>query len=296
MTKKVATVKKNEAPIFNLRHFGEKPTWTDFYIQNLKDHIKEHSFIEKPHKHDFYLVMFVTRGTGVHTIDFVEYRVEPNAMFLMTPGQVHVWSLSNDIEGFVIFFTREFYQLRLMDNNLLEFPFFHSLVASPLIRVSNNEVVNFALRQMNAEYQEEGGPNLTIIRAYLDLVLLDVARYYNVLNTSRTSKSIYKLRKLEQLIDENFKTLKQPSDYGDLMNLASSYLNSICRETLGKTLGDLIQERILLEAKRMFAYSDFNVNEIASTLNFSDVSYFVRWFRKHMKQSPEEFRKHLTGR
>jgi AraC-like DNA-binding protein len=293
MKKKAILGSKSEAPIFNLHAFGKKPSWTDFYIQNISDHIKEHEFIGKPHKHDFYLIMFVSHGKGAHVIDFIEYQVQPNSIFLMTPGQVHTWTLSDDIDGFIIFFTREFYQIRLSDNDLLEFPFFHSLVASPLIRPAKDEVVNFTLQQMNLEYRGSNEPNLRLIRAYLDVLLLEVAKYYNVSHTAKTRGSIHKLRKLEQLINENFRTLKQPGDYGDLMNLAPSYLNSICKETVGKTLTDLIQQRILLEAKRMFAYSDLNVNEVAAKLNFSDPSYFIRWFRKQTQQPPDEFRKHL---
>ncbi|MGC1242309.1 MAG: AraC family transcriptional regulator [Chryseosolibacter sp.] len=291
--KEKAATKKNEAPVFKLQAFGEKPTWTDFYIQNLKAHIKDHSFVNKPHKHDFYLIMYVTKGSGVHSIDFVDYEVEPNRMFLMTPGQVHTWELSDETEGFIIFFTRDFYQLRLTDNNLLDFPFFHSLVASPLIHIAEQEVVRFTLKQMKLEYERSGQPDLRLIRAYLDLMLLEVAKYYDVSKTVQTQASIYKLRKLEQLIDANFRTLKQASDYAELMNLAPTYLNSICKESLGKTLTELIHDRLLLEAKRMFAYSDLNINEVAARLSFSDVSYFIRWFKKQTAQTPEEFRQRI---
>src|SRR5687768_13575844 len=270
MKKKTALDSRAEAPIFDLQAFGEKAIWTDFYIQDLKSHINEHEFIGRPHKHDVYLILYVSHGEGIHVIDFIEYTVQPNSIFLMTPGQVHTWALSEDINGFVIFFTREFYQTQLTENNLLQFPFFHSLVASPLIRPAKDDVVNFTLQQMNLEYKQSSQPNLRLIRAYLDVLLLEVSKYHDASHTARTLGSTHKLRKLEQLIDENFRELKQPGDYGDLMNLAPGYLNSICKETLGKTLTDLIQQRILLEAKRILAYSDLYVNEVAAKLSFSD--------------------------
>ena len=294
MRKKAASGKK-EAPVFDLHAFGEKATWTDFYIQNLKTHIKEHAFIGRPHKHDFYLIMFASQGTGVHVIDFIDYKVEPDTVFLMTPGQVHTWTLSDDIEGFVIFFTREFYQMRLSENSLLEFPFFHSLDASAAVHVERSEPIQFTLRQMDQEYNTTR-PNLRLIRAYLDVLLLEVAKYYDASRTEQTLASTQKLRKLEKLIDEKFRTLKQPSDYAELMNMAPSYLNSICKEALGKTVTELIQQRILLEAKRMFSYSDLNINEVAAKLGFSDPSYFIRWFKKQMHQTPDDFRKQLSAR
>jgi AraC-like DNA-binding protein len=75
-----------------------------------------------------------------------------------------------------------------------------------------------------------------------------------------------------------------------MMNLSPSYLNTICKETLDKTLTDLISERLILEAKRLFSYSDLNVTQVATKLNFADPSYFTRFFRKHTGVTPEEFR------
>jgi AraC family transcriptional regulator, transcriptional activator of pobA len=293
--KKAKTGGKKEAPVFDLHAFGEKANWTDFYIQDLKTHIREHTFIGRPHKHDFYLLMFTSQGSGIHIIDFVEYKIEPDTVFLMTPGQVHTWTLSGDIEGFVIFFTRDFYQMHLSENSLLEFPFFHSLDASAAVRIEKNKPIQFSLQQMSEEYNASR-PNLRLIRAYLDVLLLEVAKYYRASRIEQTLASTQRLRKLEKLIDEKFRTLKQPSDYAELMNMTPSHLNSICKEALGKTVTDLIQQRILLEAKRMFSYSDQNINEVATKLGFADPSYFIRWFKKQMNQTPDDFRKQLSIR
>lgn len=283
----------SEPPIFDLHAFGKKASTADFYIQSLRDHLKEHKFINKPHKHDFYLLLYIVSGGGVHTIDFNNYKITPNSVFLMTPGQVHSWQLDPDTDGFVIFFTKGFYQMQSNENNLLDFPFYHSLTASPLIVVKDSEVIDFVFRQMIHEYRPSASSNLRMLRSYLDVVLLKLSESFSGSALSAASTSTYKLRRLEQLIEKNFKKFKQPGDYAELMNLSPSYLNSICKENLGKTLSELIQERIILEAKRLCAYSDANVNEIAFKLNYSDASYFVRFFKKHTGFTPETFRTSL---
>ncbi|MEJ1238074.1 AraC family transcriptional regulator [Chryseolinea sp. T2] len=292
MSKKTTSksIEKN-LPVFELHAFSEKATWSEFYIENVRDHVKEHAFVEKPHKHDFYLILFVEKGRGTHTIDFVQYPIEAGSIFLMTPGQVHSWTMSPDTRGWVIFFTREFYEMHLSQNSLLEFPFYHSLVPTPVVRPGKGDAFKFAVRQLYDQYKASSKPNTRILRAYLEIFLLEAARYYNDSRQTTTHTLSFKIRKLEQLIEENFLTLKQPSDYGELMNLAPAYLNSICKDALGRTLSDLIQGRLALEAKRMFAYSDKNVNEVAEALNFKDASYFVRWFKKQNGSTPEEFRK-----
>ncbi|RAW02244.1 helix-turn-helix domain-containing protein [Pseudochryseolinea flava] len=290
MKEKVKKVARKETPIFELDAFSPKASWTDFYIEDLKSHIKTHKFIQHPHKHDFYLVLYVAQGKGTHTIDFTKYTVRPNSVFLMTPGQVHSWNLDQATEGIIIFFTRAFYQMQNVASNLMEFPFFHSLDASPVIKLDTADTVDFVFRRMLQEYSQSSKPDHRLLRAYLDVMLLEAAKHYKRTGTVRTHASTFKLRKLEQLIEENFKTLKQPSDYASQMALAPAYLNSICKENVGKTLTELIQSRVLLEAKRLFAYSDLNVNEVAAMLNFSETSYFIRWFRKQSGLTPEAFR------
>ena len=180
--------------------------------------------------------------------------------------------------------------MQLTPHSLLEFPFYHSIGASPVVYPSNDKSLKFAVLQMFEEYADADRPDLRLIRAYLDIFLLEASKSYDHSHEASTHNNTFKLRKLEQLIDENYRSLKQPGDYGDLMNLAPAYLNSICKASLGKTLTDLIQSRLILEAKRMFAYSDLNVNEVAAKLNFKDPSYFVRWFKKQNQCTPEEFR------
>lgn len=285
--------KSKNLPLFDLNTFNAKAKSSDFYIQNVQDHIKEHAFVGKPHKHDFYLILFIEEGKGTHTIDFVKFPVKSRMVFLMTPGQVHTWILSDDTKGWVIFFTRAFYEMHVSQNTLLEFPFFHSLVASPVIRPPKDDVFKFTVRHMFEEYSASDVPHLRMLRAYLDIFLLEAARSYDS-SPKLSHSNTFKLRKLEQLIEENFRTLKQPSDYGELMNLAPGYLNSICKDSLGKTLTDLIHGRLLLEAKRLFTYSDMNVNEVAEKLNFTDHSYFARWFKKQNGTTTEEFRNSLN--
>jgi AraC-like DNA-binding protein len=77
------------------------------------------------------------------------------------------------------------------------------------------------------------------------------------------------------------------------MNLSASYLNTLCKQNLGKTLGDLIHERVILEAKRFFAFSDLTVSQVADALRFTEASYFIRFFRKETGLTPEQFREQI---
>ena len=75
-----------------------------------------------------------------------------------------------------------------------------------------------------------------------------------------------------------------------MLNLSTYQLNAITKTTLGKTCSDLINEYIILESKRYLLATSNQVNQIAYHLGYEDVSYFIRFFKKHTGYSPETFR------
>jgi AraC family transcriptional regulator, transcriptional activator of pobA len=285
-------------PVYCLDSFSQKAKANAFYIEALRSHLRDHPFVSKPHRHDFYLILYVTKGAGEHTIDFVTYPIRPHSFFLMTPGQVHSWNLDPDTDGFILFFIPEFYRMGQSEKQLLEFPFFHSLNPHAQIRLKQNTepVIDVIVKEMLHEYEGSEHPDLHLLRSYLDIVLLKLARHYTAAKEKNLSQgATFKLRKLEELIDQHFGKLKQPRDYAELMNLSAAYLNNLCKQNLDKTLSELIQQRVGLEAKRLFAYSDLTVNQVSDKLNFKDPSYFVRFFKKQTGTTPEQFKVQLKS-
>lgn len=290
--------KISETPLYLLDAFSRKAKDNAVYIETLATHLKTHNFLSRPHKHDFYLLLYITRGGGQHIIDFRRYNISPGSFFLMTPGQVHYWNLNSGTDGFIIFFLPSFYTMGSTDKSLMEFPFFHSFNADPHIVLTGSQkrVIDFAIAEMYAEFTSAGKLNLRMLRSYLEIVLLKLSTDYPAIGEKNCVDGVsFKIRKLEQLIEKHYLKKKQPREYADLMNLSPSYLNALCKEALGKTLTDLISARVILEAKRLFSYSDLNVSEVANRLNFTDSSYFIRFFRKHTDLTPAQFKETLKS-
>jgi AraC-like DNA-binding protein len=166
----------------------------------------------------------------------------------------------------------------------------------PLIQTDSKShaLIESLLAEMYKEFNSSIQVDLRILRSYLEVILLKLARLYQPNDNPQTLPTLQKTRKLEQLIDKNFTKLHQPKQYAELMHLSPSYLNNICKQTLGKTLTDLISERLILEAKRLFAYTNLNVDQVSRKLNFTDASYFIRFFKKHTGHTPEQFKQTLN--
>lgn len=288
--------KKNQvSELYMLDSFSVKAKEASFYIEDLKAHLSNHAFVNNPHKHDFYLILFITRGGGTHMIDFIEYPVTARSVFAMTPGQIHSWKLDTGTEGFILFFHSDFYRMRSIDTELIDLPYFHPLNPGPRIELteSDSDLMNTIMSCMLEEFATCAEYSLQILRGYLEIILLKLSRNYKAIDTGKIDVTSYKLRKLEQLIDKHYLSKKQPRDYADLMNLSPSYLNTLTKKSIGKTLTDLISERLILEAKRFLSYSDLHVSEISNKLHFHDTSYFIRFFKKHTGSTPEQFKESI---
>ncbi|MGC4058509.1 MAG: AraC family transcriptional regulator [Chitinophagaceae bacterium] len=99
------------------------------------------------------------------------------------------------------------------------------------------------------------------------------------------------LAQFRKLIELHFAEKRLPKDYAELLYITPNHLNALCKDTVNKAAGELIRDRILLEAKRLLVNADTSVAEIAGGLSFTDNSHFTRFFKKNTGHTPEEFRR-----
>jgi AraC family transcriptional activator of pobA len=275
---------------------GEDYSIQDLIVYDLKDFIIKHRDIKFPHRHSFYQVLYITKGSGTHIIDFEEYDVKTGMIYFLAPSQVHEWKFGEDTNGILLNFNPNLFSSFLANSNYLsEFPFFTGNGLHSSLDVSTNKdqiEIESLLLKIKEEFAGCNECKLDFIKTLLLQVFILVNR--NIISTENqsTNKSNYiVLRNFEKLIEQHFTKLRMPKDYAQLLFVTPNHLNALCNQLTGKPAGDLIRNRILLEAKRLLVNSHQNINEIAWELNFQDNSYFSKFFKKYEGISPEEFRK-----
>lgn len=252
-----------------------------------------------PHRHNYYMLLIPTSGTGGHLIDFKHYDIPSRRVFLMSPGMVHAWENNPDLDGYLMFFTAEFFSRRYHTNNLFEFPFFSTSYGLPYIDLAEIpfQHLESLCGLMYKEYHSGAEDRIKSLRSYLNIVLLHCKRYYQAtgdeLQGSEDQHGRQVVHNFMQLIDQHFREKHLVKDYAELLHLTPNYLNVVSKEWTGHSAGELIRERIMLEAKRMLAHEDMNIAEIGYYLHFQDNAYFSRFFKKYEGQSPDKFRKQL---
>ena len=262
-----------------------------FTIRDVNRLLGGKDLIHDLHRHDFFFMLALQNGQGIHEIDFAPYDVFDNSVFFLRPGQVHQLELKAGCTGYLMEFNTEFYhpkdklsaqRLRKASNKIFCQP-----------EVNRFEKLKRILTYIFQEYtgREEGYQD--VIKANLDIFFIEFLR--QSLNSKGLSTNInsYTQERLDEFLDLleiHMATRKQVSQYTDLMNLSSYQLNEITKATVGKTASELINERIILEAKRYLLATPNQIKDIADHLGYEDVSYFIRFFRKHIGNSPEAFR------
>ncbi|MCB0642968.1 MAG: helix-turn-helix transcriptional regulator, partial [Phaeodactylibacter sp.] len=91
-------------------------------------------------------------------------------------------------------------------------------------------------------------------------------------------------------VEADFAKNRSIEDYAHQLNISSRHLNRLIKQIAGSTLNQLIQQRRLLESKRLLRYSNKTISEIAYRTGYSDPSYFIRIFKKETDQTPAAFR------
>lgn len=282
---------KSKLPVYKIQHFERVEHEPDFYANDFISHITHHHFATTPHKHDFYLTVLFTKGSGTHEIDFNTYDIKPGSVFMMLPGQMHNWKFAKATDGYVFFHSKDFYNSGFTKANVDSYPFFQSLHNSPIINLDNQSVkkLQTLFKELVLEHEQKAYLKFEKIHVLVNLIYIELSRHYIPSIQIHNESYLTKIRKLENLIDENFKTKKYPNEYANLMNLSEKHLNRMSKECLNKTTTELIAERIILEAKRLLIHSKQSVSEIAYELGYEDNSYFSRFFKKHVGQTAIHF-------
>ncbi len=243
----------------------------------------------KAHRHNYY-ELFVFTGSGKHhLIDFETKAVVSQSVHIVPPGSVHLLRRDAYTKGFVLLFSRDFYHLQLRKEDYWRNEAFLSYQHFPpdvLMQTEDWKQLLQLIDFIASEVQTEGDFYKQTIGHALNLVLYLVLRNQKQLQLSEQTNVVFQFL---MLLNLHFQNKNKVKDYAELLGLYSDKLNVLVKQQLGKTAGEVIKERILLESKRLLMYSDWSIKEIAYFLNMEPAP-FTRWIKTQCQQSPKELR------
>jgi AraC-like DNA-binding protein len=240
---------------------------------------------------EFDLLVRVESGSAVHTVDFTDVELAAGDVLWVRAGQVQQWGRIDDIEGRVVMFPPHAVADRTRD-----------LIRANSVRARNHwpaadldgSPVEPALRLL-VDCTEHSGTERSQLRQAslghaLALLLAELALVEGRGRSPTVRPTHEAYGWFRDHIEDNFHHWHQVSQYADRLGYSARTLNRLARQNTGLSAKELIDERVVLEAKRQLSHADASVSEIAEQLGFDDASNFSSYFRRHTHQTPGTFR------
>jgi len=265
-------------------------TLADLYKRKYEDHNPE-----QLHKVDFYIILFITEGKGLHTIDFTKHQLSKGSVLTIRKNQIHKFHQKNNLNGFLLLFTDEFlvsYLEKLESQKAMRL--FNELLGNPKIKLKSPlfEKVVSNIYRINSEYVKNMDEYaLGIIRSELHILITTLFRIKSTIKKSSNEKKyLDQFIHLQELVEKEVQKTTRVSDYSKMIGVSTKTLNSICKNTIHKSAKEFIDEIATKQIKRLLINTSLSIKEIAYQSGFEETTNFFKYFKRQTGQTPEQFR------
>lgn len=302
MTNNKKEMNKEEKHIQLYETVCNAPGGNGFKVERMPE-LFEHSEIDDcmAHVHSFYEILWFQDGKGHHTVDFMEYNVVPGTIFFLSPGQIHHFDHKEGYKGVAIKMCIDLMKDNMAEDSgmgklFLKYNGFHAYDASPYYIIDEHtaDMLRPLVEEMEDESHRQGEfGNIDILKSLLCIFMAKIQRHgtheaAEKLDTLRPSHQLF--IQFRRMVEKEYPRLHTVQEYASHLNVSVRTLHKSVNECSGKTPLSIINDRIVLEAKRMVRYTDLMIKEISAELGYDDPSYFVKLFKRQTGHLPSDFR------
>lgn len=281
----------NQSAFTLINQQNDKPAFKLFSFE-------DNSFFEQLQRNSFFSLVWIKEGAGRINADSDGYDFGENTLFAFAPYQPYLITTGKPIRGIAIYFHFDFFCIHKHQKELeLNGVLYNNVYQPPFVKIDEYaaDTLDMVCRQMELEMQNPALAQHELLVSYLKIFLITASRLKieqqpKLAAITRDNKEPFILQKLKDAIEENFRTRHSPSQYADLLYITPKALAKITKTHFNKTLSSLINERIIIEAKRELYLTDKTVKEIAYELGYEDEYYFSRFFKINADVSPQSYR------
>ena len=267
-----------------------------FYMTAFSDVDSNAQTSMPPYQRGFYQISFIESSvaSSVKWSNSKDLNINKTVYFL-SPEHIFSWKWAKDVKGYLIFFDKSF--LNFSRIHLEEE--FHELFdfrRENILNLSDEESHELQrnITKLYEDYNEHNQFKMQILQSGLLSLLFKLKNIYlqhEVKKGYVLTRTQIKYREFQNLIKNSFITQKTVKYYADQLFISPNYLNEICKKNVQKNAKKLIQEHIINEAKKLLLYTSDDIAEIGFQLGYDEATHFVRFFKKEVGKTPNEFRK-----
>lgn len=242
-----------------------------------------------------YKIIWAKDDIGNIMIDGCDYKFEKDQLIFCTPLNLIEIPLEHNALVSVVF-NREFYCIRDNDeevscNGLL----FYGSSSPAIIMLEDADkqvfedlyaIIKEELIKKNRSYGE-------MLKVMLKRLIIKSTRMVETLSSKKGETSEQKeiIRAFHILVEKNYKTHHKLTDYATLLHKSPKTLSNIFSEYSNTTPLHVINDRLIVEARRLLLYSNKSIKDIAALLGYTDAGHFSKFFKINIGVSPKSFKK-----
>ena len=248
---------------------------------------------------DFYKIIWAKDNGITLGIDGYSVTLEKNQVLFCTPfNMIQIEPFLKGVTSLI--FDREFYCIRDHDHEVSCNGFlFLGSSAPAIVKLTKKEIKSFELHFMffEEEFETEDKIQGEMLRVLLKRLLIKSVRLLKktIIDPTMKQSKVDIIRQFNLLVEAHFKEKHKVSDYADLLNKSPKTISNLFAKYNNKTPLQVINDRIVLEAKKLLLLSEKSSKEIAFGLGFSEASHFSKFFKNQAGVSPIHFKKNTLN-
>lgn len=236
------------------------------------------------------------QGSATVKVNLQEYKISSNELVTLMPDAiVHGYSFSDDFKGVMVLVSKSVAEDLLPDITSV-LPILMDFRQSPVIKLMPDEAkslydfYNFIWEKLPRVYGDYGKHELNglLLSIFYEVLSVYKERFaYDKFKRTRNEETFYKFY---SLIEKEYCKERSVVHYADRLCISPKHLSMVVKKVSGRTASDWIDDYVILQAKQMLRSSSLTIQEVSRELNFSNQSFFGKYFKKHVGMSPSEYR------
>ncbi len=241
------------------------------------------------------LLLLCTRGTSSITIHLTSYEMKKNSMAIILPNQLfQIMEQSDDCRFIYVGFSHKLLKRPTLFNKTIEYT--HEIYEHPVITLKEKvasiirDYFKLLIRTTRLPEIFMKDEQLELLCTQLMMGFGDIYKEDAEKERPRYNRNEEILKELVRIIVSHYKTERNITFYAEKMHLSPQHLSTTIKKTTGKTLTDIISTFVIKDAQAKLRSTELTIQEIAYSLNFSDISFFGKYFKRYTGMSPKQYR------
>jgi len=278
--------------------YGEstyQPMLEFIHVEPLEARSKMYNWEIQEHLHtDLLQFFFIKKGKGILISEKSEINLEGPCLIFIPANTLHGFSFYDLVEGDVITFAESIFLESFKQNQIILSEFNHLKNVNFLNIASNYNEIEIFKNLIIKEISEENPEKRLYVNSLFKLLILAAFRQIKESHSpiSETeNKTLYYFKEFQKLIKIGYSETKTVYEYAQDIGISTMHLNRVCKSVMNQSPIQIIQNYLVIQAKKYLLNTSYTISEISYFLNFNDPAYFTRMFKKNVGVSPSDFRK-----